>query len=119
MMDDRDQPVDFSPLDPTRDEGRFDVIVRSVMGAAAAGLAERRSPPNVLIELGRWRRPFLAAAAVAALIAWGIWPRRSESPATTDVIATSIGMSTMMAQWIWEDDYPTAAQVFYTQEQSR
>ncbi len=114
MIDDRDQRVDLSPLDPTSDPTRFDAIVRSVMTAAAPALADRRAP-GLLIQLGAWRRPLLAAAAITALLAWAAWPRL-EQDTTHDALASAIGVSTTMSQWMWADDLPSAAQVFYTQE---
>jgi hypothetical protein len=64
MNDDR---IDLSPLDPTRDELRWERMVRSV---AARGRASRSLPEAVLLDLVRRARPALAAAAVLALCAW-------------------------------------------------
>ncbi len=60
-----DERLDLGVLDPTRDEARFERLVRSTVAAAVA--RRRRSAELVVV---RWWRPALALAASLALAAW-------------------------------------------------
>jgi hypothetical protein len=59
-----DDPIDFTPLDPTADDLRFERLVRAVNARAAPLLAARRARHSAVGELTRWWRPMIAAAAV-------------------------------------------------------
>jgi hypothetical protein len=63
-------PIDLSPLDPTRDAARFraitDAITRDAMSARAR---LRASPPDLFAELTGWARPALLAAAIVLAVA--------------------------------------------------
>ncbi len=63
----QDEPIDFSALDPSRDELRWR---RTVEGVVARALDERRRRQAVERELLRWARPVLAAAACLCLLVW-------------------------------------------------
>lgn len=63
-MTDSPPPLDFSALDPLRDERALDARI-----AAIARDAVIPPPPNVFAELAAWTRPALAAAAVLAALA--------------------------------------------------
>ena len=92
------EPIDFSPLDPSRDQVRWERMVRAV---AARGRAVRRPP------ILRYARPALAVAAIVALAVWAPllirrpgaevatsdpatsladWARSGETPAPSDLI---------------------------------
>ena len=67
-MDDRqDDRIDFSALDPSRDELRW---ARTVDGIVGKALAERRKRLSVEQQLLRWARPVLAVAAGLSIVAW-------------------------------------------------
>jgi hypothetical protein len=63
-----DERLDLSPLDPTRDELRFERMVRSIASRAAAG---RAADTGTVIV--RWWRVALAVAASLAIAAWAPW----------------------------------------------
>jgi|GEM_PF-1633969 len=114
MDDDR---IDFSALDPTRDQARFDGLVGSIVDQAADELDRRRvsnSPLNLLVQ---WRRPMLAAAAVIAIVSVGVLLRvdtvnNADYAAETAGIAEAIGVPTLLAQGVRQNDMPTTAELF-------
>jgi hypothetical protein len=84
-IDDDDDKLDLSALDPTRDELRFARLVRSVGSRAA----QARGPADAGALLVRWWLPTLALAASVALAAWApslvsdLTPSQSSDPAAT------------------------------------
>jgi len=70
----RDDAIDLSPLDPTRDAAHFDAVTRSIAHDAMAARA-RRQMPNERTEAGiiralvAWSVPALVAAAVILAVA--------------------------------------------------
>jgi hypothetical protein len=61
------KPIDFSALDPSRNQLRWE---RTIDNLAAHAYAERRRRLSVEYQLLRWGRPVLAAAAAVCLILW-------------------------------------------------
>jgi hypothetical protein len=111
MDDDR---IDFSSLDPTRDRDRFDRLVGSIMEQAADELENRRATSGPLMQLVNWKRPMLAAAAVIAMVSAGVlWQVKSpEVEEDTTGIAEAIGVPSLLAQGIRNNDMPTTAELF-------
>ena len=74
-----DERLDFSSLDPARDPARFERMVQRVLAGVAA------PPPAhpLAWELVRWGRASLAAAALAAAVAWvpSLLGRHASEPA--------------------------------------
>jgi hypothetical protein len=67
-MDDRQNDrIDFSALDPRRNELRW---ARTVHGIVGKALAERRKRLSIEQQLLRWARPVLAVAAGLSVVAW-------------------------------------------------
>jgi anti-sigma factor RsiW len=70
----RDDAIDLSPLDPSRDAAHFDAVTRSIAHDAMAARA-RRQMPNERTEAGiiralvAWSVPALVAAAVILAVA--------------------------------------------------
>jgi hypothetical protein len=62
-----DERIDFSTLDPSRDELRWR---RTVEALATRALDERRRRFAVQQQLLRWARPVLVAAAGLCIVAW-------------------------------------------------
>ena len=61
-----DDPLNFDPLDPTRDES-FGERVRSIaVDAMAARRAVRAKRPTLMRELGAWLHPALVGAGLVA-----------------------------------------------------
>jgi hypothetical protein len=111
MADDR---IDRSAVDPTRDHARFDGLVESIMERAAEELAVRRASGGLLSQLAQWKRPMLAAAAVIAVVSAGVL-LRVESRALveeTTGIAEAIGMPSLLAEGIRNNEIPTTAELF-------
>ena len=111
MSEDR---IDFSQLDPTRDQAYFDRLVGSVMDRATDELAARRESNSPLMQLVKWKRPMLAAAAVIALVSVGIL-RQVQGPELMEEstgVAEAIGMPSLLAQGIRNNEMPTTAELF-------
>ncbi len=114
MDDDR---IDFSALDPMRDQDRFDILVGSILEHASDELAQRRASGGPLNQLVQWKRPMLAAAAVIAMVSAGIL-LRVEGAGSADYakdstgIAEAIGVPSLLAQGIRNNDMPTTAELF-------
>lgn len=108
-----DRPIDLSAIDPSADATTFERTIASITTAAADRLAARRAKMDAIVLLARWRRPMLAAAAVAALISGTILatvrvPDYSVAP-QTDGIAEAMGVPAAVAQWMAGDRLPTTA----------
>jgi hypothetical protein len=68
MNDERQaERIDFSALDPCRDELQWK---RTVDGLVGKALAERRSRLSIEQQLLHWARPVLAVAAGLCLLTW-------------------------------------------------
>ncbi|MGD0837177.1 MAG: hypothetical protein ABSB49_11105 [Polyangia bacterium] len=61
------EAIDFSALDPSRDELRW---TRSIAGIVESALAERRRRLSVRQQLLGWARPALSIAAALCLAVW-------------------------------------------------
>ena len=57
--------IDFSSLDPTRNGGRFDTLIQSVVSRTTT---IRNSPLTVGYQLRLWAGPAIAVAAAAATV---------------------------------------------------
>ncbi len=80
-----EDPLDFSPLDPTRGPA-FDDRVAVIVREARVGAV-----PTVVDYLSRWTRPALAAAAVIALVS-GIPLLRQHAPPVGGTTAEILGV---------------------------
>jgi hypothetical protein len=101
-----DERLDFSTLDPSRDELRW---ARTIDRVAAQALADRRQRLSIEHQLLRWARPVLAVAAAACALAWAggwrgddsrsstaeppaltvaHWAANNQIPATDDLVTT-------------------------------
>jgi hypothetical protein len=114
MDDDR---IDFSALDPTLDKDRFDGLVGSILQRASDELAERRAASSPLNQIVQWKRPMLAAAAVIAMVSAGVLLRveganGADYAEESTGIAEAIGVPSLLAQGIRNNDMPTTAELF-------
>ncbi|TNF32164.1 MAG: hypothetical protein EP329_11090 [Deltaproteobacteria bacterium] len=96
-------PVDLTPLDPSRDEPRWERMIASVVQRA---LTEARRL-TVARQLAAWARPVLAIAATLAIAAW-------TGAALTPTGATATAPTSVMTQWAYEGQAPEAATIFET-----
>jgi hypothetical protein len=93
-------PIDFSALDPCRNQLRW---MRTVDNLAARALAERRRRASIQHQLLSWARPVLAVAAGLCLMVWTagyfVSARRS---VTTSATAPAL----QIAAWAANDKIP-------------
>ena len=80
-----EDPLDLSPLDPTRGPA-FDDRVAAIVREARVGAA-----PTIVGYLSRWTRPALVAAAVIALVS-GIPLLRQNAPPVGGTTAEILGV---------------------------
>ena len=117
MSEQDNRPVNLEALDPTVDTERFDRMISSIMDESGDELASRRAPYGVMAELGRWRRPMMAAAAVAAVLSVITLTRIPVASPNDDVraegIVEALGVPTELAQWIGSEELPSAADIAY------
>ncbi len=99
--------MDLTPLS-LRGEA-LEQRVRAIMRAAAPELARRADRDGVLVVLGQWLRPVLAAAAVVGLLATGALLRGlGEAPAGVNgSVVHELGVAEPALQWIDEERAPT------------
>ncbi|MEE9197545.1 MAG: hypothetical protein V3U45_05330 [bacterium] len=113
MSEHEGDSIDFSPLDPTTDEARFDEIVGGIVARAAGELSLRRARSTTIVQLARWRRPMLAAAALMAVISATILSQVGGQEAATfsqtDGVAEALGVPGLIAEWIETDELPSTA----------
>ncbi|MGC4121448.1 MAG: hypothetical protein QM765_44110 [Myxococcales bacterium] len=104
-----DDKLDLSALDPTRDELRFERMVRSL---AAKAVAQR--PPDSLGLAVRFWRPALALAASLALLAWAPSLLTSSSSTVSSDGETTADPGTTLLSWASGEGPTSAADVLTT-----
>jgi hypothetical protein len=103
-----DPKLDLTALDPSRDQVRWDRLVRSV-AARGAEAAARRRPGWLALELSAWVRPALACAAGVALLVWvPTWLRAPPAPVPATSAATA-DRAALLAAWAASDDPSSAS----------
>lgn len=104
------EPIDFSVLDPSRDQLRWE---RTINRLAAQASAECRGRLTVQHQLLRWGRPVLAAAAALCLIAWSAsyWAA-ARRPAGSGEQATAPALS--ISTWAANHEVPNASELLET-----
>jgi hypothetical protein len=103
------KPIDFSALDPSRDQLRWE---RTIQGLAARAHAERRKRFAVEHELLRWARPVLAVAAAFCLIVWTAGYLVGGRRSATAVEATTPALT--LAAWAATDQLPETSELLRT-----
>jgi hypothetical protein len=105
-----DDPVDLSPLDPTRGP-RFDQIVRRIRDEAAPLLAARRNRFDLISEVGKWRRQVLVAATIVVVLA-GITTATSRPQEVASLQETDfLGVPGRWGQWATGDKPPQPSSI--------
>jgi hypothetical protein len=85
-MNDDDERIDLSALDPSRDRVRWNARVAAVTNEFVARQRARRS---IAGQLAAWARPTLALAAALCLIVWvGALRHHETTQDTVDVLST-------------------------------
>lgn len=114
--------IDVSPLDPTRDARAFDGVVAGIVEAGAFELARRRAAASPLTQIGRWRRPMWAAAAVVAAVSLAVLARvetRAAPSGDAAGIAEALGVPGDLATWLRADEMPPAADLLFAWTDTR
>ncbi len=104
---------DMAPLDPSRDTERWERMVAGITAAAAPELARRaRLPaPGMMMLLADWVRPTLSAAAVMAAAAGAFLLTGSDSAAEAGSLASEMGYSTSVANWVDAESAPSVEEM--------
>jgi hypothetical protein len=105
MSDESPSPIDFSALDPCRDQLRW---VRTIDNLAARALAERRQRTSIEHQLLSWARPVLAVAAGLCLITWTAATLTSARHKTT---TTTTAPALQIAAWAANDRIPESSEL--------
>ena len=103
--------VDLSPLDPRGDPPRFDRLVRAIVQDAHVDAQRRSTATAILVELARWTRPALAAAAVVAIAAAGTLMYRRPQPSPRDAGLDEAGIPVAIAEWARTGSHPSALEL--------
>ena len=103
MKDDR---IDLSCLDPSRDPQRWDRIVASI---ASRAIEARRRRFTISFQLLAWARPVLAIAATVALGIWAGALLNSDSSETWT--ASSEDPVYKLAGWAIQDQVPPTTEI--------
>ena len=110
-----DQPIDFSPLDPTRDTARFDAVAGAISRNAMQARAYRAATRyDVFAQLTSWSRPALIAAAVVLAVAAALLVRsRNGAPARTTVASATdvLGIPQPLMELLGSSRTPTLTQI--------
>jgi hypothetical protein len=102
--------LDLSALSARADRSAFERRIRSIVDGAAPELARRAGRGGILVLLGAWSRPALAAAATIAVVATAtLFAQRSApsvAPAGTGVVQ-ALGVAEPASRWLDEDVGPS------------
>ena len=101
-------PIDFSALDPSRHQVRWE---RTIQNLAARAWAERQRRTSIEHQLLSWAGPVLAVAAVLCLMLWSagylVSARRVAAPSAT-------APALQLAAWAANDKIPETSELFGT-----
>lgn len=103
--------IDLTALSVDRDSVSFERRVHAIMRAAAPELARRAARDGVLVVLGQWLRPALAAAAVIAAVSAGALASgvADMPPVMTTGVVQALGVVEPASQWLDEERDPTVS----------
>jgi hypothetical protein len=108
------EPVHFGSLDPRSDPDRFERVVRAIVETAGPELSLRRARASVFSQLSAWRRPLLAAAAIAGIVSLGTLSQ-VEAPASVTEdevgVAEAVGVPQTIASWVRSGETPSTAEL--------
>lgn len=110
MHDERQaERIDFSALDPCRDELQWK---RTVDGLVGKALAERRSRLSIEQQLLHWARPVLAVAAGLSLLAWSASLFRDSSSPQASAVRHPPALT--LANWAANNQIPEPSDLLGT-----
>jgi hypothetical protein len=100
MMDDEQDRIDLTLLDPSRDRAHWNALVDSITRRA---LLKQRARSSVTGQLAAWARPTLAVAAALCLLVWAsalTWQRRANQDAVD-----------LMSSWASSSELPGTSNI--------
>jgi hypothetical protein len=103
-----DERIDFSALDPSRNELRWERTIHALVDKA---MAERRKRLSVEQELLRWARPVLAVAACLSIMAWTAGFLTASNLASS---AAQVPPALTLANWAANNQIPEPSDLFGT-----
>jgi len=106
-----DDPLDLSPIDPTRDTERFEQMVAAIRFRSEAVFVRRRRRPTILDGVAGWWTPALAAAAVIAAASAVSWIVALPASAQQSVLAEATGVPAAVADWAQTDATPSPGEL--------
>ena len=114
MQDDRqsdrmEDRIDFSTLDPSRNELRWTRTVDALVGRA---LADRHKRLSVEQQLLRWARPVLAVAAGLSFVAWTASYLASNRAQQVSTVQNPPALN--LANWAANNQIPEPSDLFGT-----
>ncbi len=112
-----DEPIDFSPLDPSRDAARWERMVQAV--AARGQAARAQSVPLLLLKVGR---PALVVAAALAILCWAPMFLRGPVDTSSSTVQASVATQAkaqknpalQLSAWAANDELPATAELLST-----
>jgi hypothetical protein len=104
-----DERINFSALDPSRNELRWQRTVGMLVGQA---LAERRKRLSIEQQLLRWARPVLAVAAGLCLVAWTAGLLSTSSAQRVSSVQQSPALT--LANWAANNQIPEPSDLLRT-----
>ena len=105
-MNQQDDRLDLSALDPARNAPRWESMMHSVVARATES---RRRRITVTRQMLAWAGPVLAAAAAIALVSW-IGALSSTSP-NVDSVRSATEPAFVLSTWAANDARPEPAQI--------
>jgi hypothetical protein len=98
------EKIDFGPLDPTKDEQRWQRLVAETTSRVRSQRGRRA--PTVSGQLVAWGGPALSLAAALALVVWSgsLWVHARTAERTRAVVRSE--QAAQLLQWALNDEVP-------------
>jgi len=106
-----DDPLDLTPVDPTRDTERFEEMVAAIRFRSEAAFVRRRRRPTILDGVAGWWTPALAAAALIAAASAVTWVVAYPASAQPSIVAEATGVPAAVADWAQTDTTPSPGEL--------
>ncbi|HSH45207.1 MAG TPA: hypothetical protein VK966_05100 [Longimicrobiales bacterium] len=112
--------MDLSALDPTRDQLRYERMVRRIVDAAEPELRRRAMATTPLGMVAGWARPTMAAAAIITILAGGaIFATERSTPEPLVDATEALGLPAPASDWLIENREPTEEDLVLAMEARR
>jgi hypothetical protein len=103
-----DEQIDLSAMEWKLETGREEELAERILAASGPTLARRSATARSTLDLTRWLRPVLAAAAVLAALSIATIQRieRDGSSSSYGVTEDALNLPSPVGEWIARDDAP-------------